>query len=185
MPSTYSNLKFELPATGDQSGTWGATTNTNIGTAIEQAICGMATLASGDFTANVATLTLSNTPAAQDARAFCLVVDSGAVSAAGTVNVPAIEKQYLVVNNSSYAVTVKVSGQTGVAVPAGKSAFLYNNGTDVTQAVTYYPSVSVGAYDFAVSGGDLIVSTGGTDLMKLDSSGNLTVIGDVTSNGTI
>ena len=44
MASTYSNLKFELIATGEQSGAWGATTNTNIGTAIEQAIVGMATL---------------------------------------------------------------------------------------------------------------------------------------------
>ena len=59
--STFSNLKFELIGTGEQSGTWGTTTNRNIGTVIEQALLGMATLATGDFTSNVATLTLSNT----------------------------------------------------------------------------------------------------------------------------
>jgi hypothetical protein len=120
MSSTFSNLKFELIGNGEQSGTWGTTTNSNIGTAIEQAIVGMATLEAADFTANVCTLTLANTTAAQDARALCLNIASGAVSAAGTINVPAIQKPYIVINGSSFAVTVKVSGLTGVAV---RSAF--------------------------------------------------------------
>jgi hypothetical protein len=40
MPSTYSPLKFELIAVGEQDGVWGVTTNTNLGTATEQAITG-------------------------------------------------------------------------------------------------------------------------------------------------
>ena len=41
MASTYSaNLKIELIATGEQSGTWGGTTNTNLGTALEEAVVG-------------------------------------------------------------------------------------------------------------------------------------------------
>lgn len=137
MSSTFSNLKFELIANGEQSGTWGTTTNTNIGTAIEQAVVGMATLSSGDFTANVATLTLANTNAAQNARALVLNIASGAVSAAGTINVPAIQKPYIVINGSSFTVTVKVSGQTGVAVPAGKRTVVYNNGTDVGSQIDW------------------------------------------------
>jgi hypothetical protein len=143
MSSTFSNLKFELIGNGEQSGTWGTTTNSNIGTAIEQAIVGMATLEAADFTANVATLTLSNTTAAQDARALCLNIASGAVSAAGTVNVPAIEKPYLIINGSSYAVTVKVSGQTGVAVPAGTRTVVYNNGTDVGNQISFLSSLTL------------------------------------------
>ncbi len=143
MASTYSILKFELPANGEQSGTWGTTTNTNIGTAIEQAIVGMATLDSGDFTANVATLTLANTNAAQDARALCLNIAAGAVSAAGTVNVPAIQKPYIVINGSSFTVTVKVSGQTGVAVPAGKRTVVYNNGTDVGSQIDWLGALDI------------------------------------------
>ena len=92
--STFSNLKFELIGTGEQSGTWGTTTNTNIGTAIEQALVGMATLETGDFTSNVATLSLSDTNALQDARALCLNI-TATLSAAGTINVPAIEKPYI------------------------------------------------------------------------------------------
>lgn len=43
----------------------------------------------------------------------------------------------MVINNSSYQVTVKVSGLTGVVVPAGKRALLYNNGTDVGYMFDY------------------------------------------------
>jgi hypothetical protein len=145
MASTYSNLKFELIATGEQSGSWGTTTNTNIGTAIEQAVVGMATLETGDFTSNVATLTLSNTNALQDARALCLNI-TATLSAAGTVNVPAIEKPYIIINNSSggYAVTVKVSGQTGVSVPNGKRTVVYNNGTDVGNQINYLATLDLG-----------------------------------------
>ena len=153
MSSTFSNLKFELIGTGEQSGTWGATTNTNIGTAVEQAIVGMATLTSSDFTANVATLTLSNTNAAQNARALCLNIAAGAVSAAGTINVPAIQKPYVIINGSSYAVTVKVSGLTGVSVPAGTRTVVYNNGTDVGDQVNFLTSLTLGTALPVASGG--------------------------------
>jgi hypothetical protein len=143
MSSAYSSLKFEIVGTGEQQGLWGQTTNINIGTAIEQALVGMATLEAADFTANVCTLTLSNTNAAQDARALCLNVDATALSAAGTINVPAIQKPYIVINNTAHAVTVKVSGQTGVTVPAGKRTVVYNNGTDVGDQLTWLPSATV------------------------------------------
>jgi hypothetical protein len=152
MASTYSDLKFELIATGEQSGSWGSTTNTNIGTAVQQAIVGMATLTSADFTANVATLTLTNTNAAQNARALCLNIAAGAVSAAGTINVPAIQKPYIVINGSSYAVTVKVSGLTGVSVPAGKRTVIYNNGTDVGDQISYLSSLTLGDLSGSIVG---------------------------------
>jgi hypothetical protein len=157
--STYSNLKIELIGTGEQTGLWGATTNVNIGTAVEQAIVGMATLDSGDFSTNVATLTLANTNAAQDARALCLTIASGAVSAAGTINVPAIEKPYIVINNASFAVTIKVSGQTGVTVPAGRRSVVYNNGTDVGEQITYLTNLTIGTLSLASA---LPVASGGT-----------------------
>ena len=65
MASTYSNLKIELIGTGDQSGTWGVTTNTNLGTAIEEAITGSADVA---FSSADVTLTLTNVNTAQTAR---------------------------------------------------------------------------------------------------------------------
>ena len=153
MSSTFSSLKFELIGSGEQSGTWGTTTNTNIGTAIEQAIVGMATLEAADFTANVCTLTLANTNAAQDARALCLKIDAAALSAASIINVPAIQKPYLVINAAAHAVTVKVSGQTGVAVPAGSRTVVYNDGTDVGNQISWLSSLTLGTALPLASGG--------------------------------
>jgi hypothetical protein len=197
MPSTYSNLKFELIATGEQSGQWGSTTNSNIGTAIEQAITGMATLATGDFTSNVATLTLTNTNALQNARAVCLNI-TATLSAAGTLNVPAIQKPYIILNNSvgGFAVTVKVSGQTGISIPNGRKCLVYNNGTDVGDAITHLSSLTLAAPLPVASGGTGSTSTtfvnlatnvtgtlpaanGGTGLTAPGTAGNV-----LTSNGT-
>lgn len=148
MPSLYSpSLKLELIGVGDQSGLWGGTTNTNLGTALEQAIVGRAPLVTGDFTANVATLTLLDTNASQTARAFVLDV-TATLTAAGTINVPAVQKPYLVFNNTvgGFALTVKVSGMTGVSIPNGNRILVYCNGTDVVQGLAF-SSVSATAVD--------------------------------------
>jgi hypothetical protein len=174
MSSSFSNLKFELIGTGEQSGFWGSTTNANIGTAIEQAIVGMATLTSADFTANVATLTLANTTALQSARALCLNIAAGAVSAAGTINVPAIQKPYIVINGSSFAVTVKVSGLTGVAVPAGKRTVVYNDGTDVGDQTNYLTSLVLGTALPVASGGTGFTTLAGASIATYAGTETLT-----------
>jgi hypothetical protein len=140
MASTFSSLKFELIATGEQDGTWGDTTNTNIGTAIEQAITG-----SGDVTFSGAdvTLTLANSNSPQTARNLRLVC----VGTSGGVRqliVPAIEKQYIVKNELADTVTIKTSAGSGVAVPTGRTMVVFNNGTDVVEVTTYIPTLSVG-----------------------------------------
>ena len=132
MASTYSNLKIELIGTGDQSGTWGVTTNTNLGTAIEEAITGSADVS---FSSADVTLTLSNTNTSQTARNLRLNL-TGTVSAAQNLIVPNIEKQYIINNTLGYDITVKNSTGTGVAVPAGKSMIVFNTGTNVVEVVT-------------------------------------------------
>jgi hypothetical protein len=174
MSSTFSNLKFELITAGEQSGVWGNTTNTNIGTAIEQALVGMAILSAGNFTTNVATLALADTNAVQDARALCLVIDAGATTDAATLNVPAIQKPYLIINNSSYSVTVKVTGLIGVLIPAGKRTVVYNNGTDVGNQIDYLSSLALGAALPITSGGTGTTSTQFVNLAS-NVTGNLQV----------
>jgi hypothetical protein len=132
MASTYSNLKIELIGTGDQSGTWGVTTNTNLGTAIEEAITGSADVS---FSSADVTLTLTNTNTTQTARNLRLNL-TGTVSAAQNLIVPAIEKQYIVNNTLGFDITVKNSTGTGVAVPAGKSMIVFNTGSNVVETVT-------------------------------------------------
>jgi hypothetical protein len=132
MASTYSPLKIELIGTGDQSGTWGVTTNTNLGTAIEEAITGSADVS---FSSADVTLTLTNTNTTQTARNLRLNL-TGTVGAAQNLIVPSIEKQYIVNNTLGYDITVKNSTGTGVAVPAGKSMIVFNTGSNVVEVVT-------------------------------------------------
>lgn len=132
MASTYSNLKIELIGTGDQSGTWGVTTNTNLGTAIEEAITGSADVS---FSSGDVTLTLTNTNTTQTARNLRLNL-IGTVSATQNLIVPAIEKQYIINNTLGYDITVKNSTGTGVAVPAGKSMIVFNTGSNVVEVST-------------------------------------------------
>ena len=124
MASTYSTLKIELIGTGEQQGTWGTTTNTNLGTALEEAIVGRGT---ANFTTDAdLTLTLTNSNATQVARNFVLNVTSG-VSLTATRNliVPTIEKPYIVQNNTtgSQSIVVKTTAGTGITVPSGKIGF--------------------------------------------------------------
>jgi hypothetical protein len=130
--STYStNLKIELIGTGEQSGTWGATTNTNLGSLIEEAIAGYVTQAVTDGAATV--LTIPN-GASSNGRNYVIELN-GALTAARTVEVPAVDKPYIFFNNTTggFAVTVKVSGQTGVTIANGKKAIVYANSTDVIE----------------------------------------------------
>lgn len=133
MASTYStNLKIELMGVGDQSGTWGTTTNTNLGTALEQAIVGYG---NPNFTTDAdLTITLTDSNATQTARAFALNVTSG-VSLTTTRNliVPTIQKPYLIYNNTSgsQSIVVKTSAGTGVTVANGRRVSVYVDGTNV------------------------------------------------------
>jgi len=140
MASTYSSLKFELIGTGEQSGTWGTTTNVNLGTAIEEAITGSADVT---FASGPVTLTLTDTNGSQTARNLRLNL-TGTSGGAQNLIVPAIEKFYLINNGCADAITVKNSTGTGIAVPAGRSTLVYNNGTNVLDAVSYLSALAVG-----------------------------------------
>jgi hypothetical protein len=78
---------------------------------------------------------------------------TGTGGASTNLIVPANKKLYFIYNNSTGAVTVKVSGLTGVAVPAGKRLVVYNNGTDVSVQTDYLPSLSLGTALPATEGG--------------------------------
>jgi hypothetical protein len=173
MASTYStNLKLELIGTGEQAGTWGSTTNTNLGTALEQAVVGKADVT---MSSTSITLTLTNTNAAQNARAVYLNL-IGTPGGAATLNVPAVQKPYIVKNATTggFAVTVKVSGLTGVVVPNGSTVQVYNNGTDVVTAVDHIPSLTLGAALPVASGGTGVTTSTGSGSVVLSTSPSLT-----------
>jgi len=177
MASTYSNLKIQLMATGENTGTWGNVTNDNLGTAIEQALVETATVT---FASANVTLTLTDTNARQNARALRLNL-AGTTGGARDLIVPAIQKPYIVNNGTADTITVKVSGQTGVAVPAGRSYLLYNNGTDVVNALEGISVVSGGTGLETLTANSAIIGNGTSPVTFVapGSSGNV-----LTSNGT-
>jgi hypothetical protein len=140
-----------------------------LGDAIEQAIVETATVT---FASANVTLTLSDSNAKQDARALRLNL-TGTTGGARDLIVPAIQKPYIVNNGTADIITVKVSGQTGVAVPAGKTMTVYNNGTDVVDMITHLSSLTLNAAT------PLGAASGGTGLNAAGTAGNV-----LTSNGT-
>jgi hypothetical protein len=143
MASTYSDLKIELIGTGEQTGTWGSTTNNNFSVAIGEAITGSADVA---FSSADVTVTLTDTNAAQAARNLRLNLTGTSGGARQLIlgSGCQIEKLYLINNGLADAVTVKNTSGTGIAVPAGKTMFVYNNGTNVVDAVTHLTSLTTG-----------------------------------------
>lgn len=156
MASTYStNLKIELIGTGEGSGTWGQTTNTNLGTALEEAIVGRGV---ATFTSDAdLTLTLTNSNASQVARAFAIRVESS-VSLTATRNliVPTMYKPYIVnnVTTGGQSIVIKTASGAGVTVPNGSRVFVYVNSTDAIEVLNYISALSLGT--------DLAIADGGT-----------------------
>ena len=94
MASTYSSLKIELIGTGEQTGTWGETTNNNFQYAIEEAITGTTNVVFANADIQL-TLTNSNFP--QTARNLRLVLTGTATTPLNLV-VPNIQKFYIITN---------------------------------------------------------------------------------------
>jgi len=177
MASTYSPLKIELIGTGDQSGTWGTTTNTNLGTALEEAITGSADVT---FSSGTVTLTLTDTNASQTARNLRLNL-TGTSGGAQNLIVPAIEKLYLVNNGCADAITVKNSTGTGTAVPAGKTMFVFNTGSNVVDAISYVTALATAT---ATITGGTIAGITQLDVAGTSAAGANLKLYEDTDNGT-
>jgi hypothetical protein len=184
MASTYStNLAIELIGTGDQAGTWGTTTNNNLGTLIEQAISGYVTQAITDGADTVITMPNGATGVA---RNMCIEM-TGALTAARNLIVPNKKKLYFIYNNTTggYAVTVKTVAGTGISVIAGQKTVLVCDATNVVSAIT------------SISGPATISANSSSDALRINQTGagNALVVEDstnpdatpfsVTSDGTV
>jgi len=182
--STYSNLAIELIGTGEQDGTWGTTTNVNLGTALEEAIVGTVDQA---VTASNLTLTLSNSNATQVARHLRLRL-TGSAGGASNLIVPELSggKNYYIINASNTAVTVKTSAD-GILVPAGKSMALYQTGVhsgtnyEVVEAANYSNSYTILSAD--INGGTIDATTIGAGTPSTGAFTTLAASGAVSGAG--
>jgi hypothetical protein len=181
MASTYSqSLKITLMGDGDQSGLWGQTTNTNLGTLVEQAITGVQSIVMSD--ANY-TLTSFN-GVADEARNAVLVV-TGTNNAVRDLIPPVKEKLYTIVNNTTggYAIRVIGASGTGVNIPNGATCLVYCDGTN------FINGLSGTASNFTVAGGLTVTGTtaltGATTLSSALTYGGVTLSNAVTGTGSM
>jgi hypothetical protein len=162
--STSANLKLTVQATGENSGTWGQITNTNL-LILEQAIGGYSSVALNATTG--ATLTYSNGALSNGKDAVIKL--TGTITGNVDVIIPdSVEKTYIIENatSGSFTVTVKTSSGTGVtwsATDKGKK-MVYSDGTNVVDTAftevssDYSPQLS-GILD--TNGNDIIIDNGG------------------------
>jgi hypothetical protein len=166
MATTYSNsLKIALIGDGDQSGIWGQTTNTNLGTLVEQAITGVTSIAMSD-----ANYTLSNFNGVLNEARNAVLVVTGANSAVRDVIPPVVKKLYTVVNDTSGGFAIRVIGAsgTGVNIASGATQTIYCDGINFIAASPAF-----------VNGAVLEVSGGGTGQSTLTA--NNVILGNGTS----
>jgi len=144
MASTYSpSLKLTLIGDGDQAGLWGQTTNTNLGTLLEQAITGVTSITMFD-----ANYTLTSFNGVSDEARNAVLVVTGTNNAVRDLIPPVQEKLYTIVNNTTGGYAIRVIGATGtgVNIPNGATCLVYCDGTNFVNGL----SGSVG--NFTVNG---------------------------------
>ena len=175
MASTYSDrLRIELIGTGEQSGIWGDTTNTNLGTLIEEAIAGVVTITMTD-----ANYTLSQANGATDESRQAVLVLTGTLSAGRNVIAPSEEKVYIVRNSTTggFATTIKTSGGSGYAVANGKTVLVYCDGTDFHLAADVTTTVDPTFTGNISLDGAVVVNDSGADKdFRVEGDGDANLI---------
>ena len=136
MASTFSDLGIELMATGENAGTWGTKTNTNL-QIVEKAIAGYVekSIAGG---ANTTTLTITDgdTTESTSVARHAVIKLTGTITGNQVVTVPdSIEKVYIVVNGTTGSFTVQFKTASGTGVTFGASdkstKLLFSDGTNI------------------------------------------------------
>jgi hypothetical protein len=174
MASTYStSLKLTLIGDGDQSGIWGQTTNTNLGTLLEQAITGVVSVNMAD-----ANYTLTSFNGVTDEARNAVIVATGTNNGVRDLIPPVLEKLYTVSNQTTggYAIRVIGTSGTGVTIPNGVTTLVYCNGTN------FYSGLSGTSGNFTVTG-DIAV-TGNAAANNVTVTNTLSATNIVASNAT-
>jgi hypothetical protein len=177
--STYSpSLRIELITTGTQAGTWGNTTNTNLGGLIESAIAGYVSVSI--TSANQALTALNGAPDESRNQTIALTTTT---TAAFNVYAPPAEKTYVIYNASAYAATIynsTVLGNTtsagvGVTIPAGKTVTVWSDGTNFSFQNDHFPSLTLTSPLATTSGGTGLTALGAgvATFLETPSSANL------------
>jgi hypothetical protein len=177
--STFSpSLRIELITTGTQAGTWGNTTNTNLGGLIESAIAGYTSVSV--ISADQALTALNGAPDESRNQTIALTTTT---TAAFNVYAPPAEKTYVIYNASAYAATIynsTVMGNTtaaglGVTIPAGRTGTVWSDGANFSFQNDHLASLTLASPLAATSGGTGLTGLGAgvATFLGTPSSANL------------
>ena len=138
MASTFSDLGIELMATGENSGTWGTKTNTNL-QIVEKSIAGYVEQAVTSGGTTALTITDGDATESTSVARHAVIKLTGTISGNSIVTVPdSIEKVYIVTNGTSGAYTVQFKTVSGTGITFGVSEkttkLVYSDGTNIVDA---------------------------------------------------
>ena len=178
--STSANLKLTVQATGENSGTWGQITNTNL-LILEQAIGGYTGITLNATTG--ATLTFSNGVLSNGKDQVIKL--TGTITSNVNVTIPdGIEKTYLVENATSGAFTVTFKTSSGTGVTWGTTdkttKLIYSDGTNVINSGFVKNAITEVSEDTTPQlGGNLSLNSN-----DIDGTGNIDITGNITTSGS-
>ena len=170
--TTYSsNLRLNLIASGAEAGTWGNTTNYNLGTLVEEAITGFSTV-----TVTNANQALTANNGTEDQSRMALLAFASFASPFN-IYAPPVTKSYIIWNQTLADMRLynsTVIGNTTAAgsyatIKAGEKAVVFSNGTNFYNVTVSSINVSGGTTGLTFSGGPI------TDSGTITMSGTLAV----------
>jgi hypothetical protein len=183
MSSSYSSsLRIELIGDGDQAGTWGSTTDGNLGNLIDTAIGGAVTVSVSGSAQALTAIQGSTTSSSTLNQSVYAVVKLTGGSTDFTIYTPNSAKTYIVWNATSHTATFEnatglnsttSAGGTTTTVAAGEKTVIWSDGTNYYKIV---PSVS------AVTG-TLPIASGGTGQTTANAAFNALVPSQGSANG--
>ena len=158
--STSANLKLTVQATGENSGTWGQITNTNL-LILEQAIGGYSGLTVNNTLGNTLTFTNGALSNGKDQ----VIKLTGTLAANVNVVVPdSIEKTYIIhdgCDHAGYTLTFKTSSGTGVDLCEGHKYVLYSDGTNIEKASEERVWRAITSAETVQTGAQILANTNG------------------------
>jgi len=205
MASTYtSRIRLEKQADGENPNSWGLILNQNVIDLVDEAIAGYTVVS----VSSVPVSLTSNDGSTDQARNMSLEI-AGTLTADVTITVPSQEKLYFIRENTtgSFVTKIKTTGGTAteltqatnlmvacdgteiykVEAPVSVPTFTANTltATSIATSVISATTLDFGTWTVTETGGILYFASGGTNKMKLDASGNLSVSGNITAYTSI
>ena len=138
MASTFTTLGIELMATGENAGTWGTKTNTNL-SMIQAAVASYVEVAVTSGGTKTLAITDGDATESTSVARSAVIKLTGTISGNSIVTVPdSVEKVYIVTNGTSGAYTVQFKTASGSGITFGVSEkttkLVYSDGTNIVDA---------------------------------------------------